>query len=349
MAHANEPELIVRHGPADRWRARARDGVRIDPSGLTRPVSAEAVAAAHQEVVRVRERLSPIADWVKIEHPEGEALYVKGDEGLLQRAAPDAPIGAVIAAHPADLTDILHGVLEPRRALFFGQIKVGGRVSLAIRFCDVLSGCIQNLPDLAAARLPKPTKDRAQAKADLDEYGYCLVAGALSPAQVRALRARVVEQAAAEAEAGINIPDGGVAGANQRVWNLINKGRVFEDLLLNPVIEEFTSHVLGEHAILSSISANIAGPGGEREIMHYDQMSIQPRPGDAPLGVNVLFFLDDVCEENGGTRLMPGSHRPGIAPFDPYSSEGTVAAEGPAGTALILDSLFWHGTGANRT
>ena len=38
-----------------------------------------------------------------------------------------------------------------------------------------------------------------------------------------------------------------------------------------------------------------------------------------------------------------------MAPDDPSSIEGTIAAEGPAGTALLWDSRIWHGTGPNRT
>ena len=46
--------------------------------------------------------------------------------------------------------------------------------------------------------LPRPTTDLEQLKADLDEHGYCIVADALSPEEVTALRARITEQAAAE-------------------------------------------------------------------------------------------------------------------------------------------------------
>ena len=46
--------------------------------------------------------------------------------------------------------------------------------------------------------LPRPTTDLDQLKADLDEHGYCIVADALSPDEVTALRTRITEQAAAE-------------------------------------------------------------------------------------------------------------------------------------------------------
>jgi hypothetical protein len=42
-----------------------------------------------------------------------------------------------------------------------------------------------------AAELPQPTDDPSQLRADLVDWGYCLVSDALSPAQLEALRRRV--------------------------------------------------------------------------------------------------------------------------------------------------------------
>ena len=78
--------------------------------------------------------------------------------------------------------------------------------------------------------LPQPTTDLNLAKAHLDEFGYCLLANALTPKQVEALRTRLVEQAAAEKQQGLAFEDGGAkksGGVNQRVWMLINKGKIF--------------------------------------------------------------------------------------------------------------------------
>jgi ectoine hydroxylase-related dioxygenase (phytanoyl-CoA dioxygenase family) len=84
-------------------------------------------------------------------------------------------------------------------------------------------------------------------------------------------------------------------------------------------------------------------------MLHYDQISVQPPVPDVMIGLNIAFFLDDVTDANGGTRIVPCSGQKGMAPDDPSSIEGTIAAEGPAGTALLWDSRVWHGTGPNRT
>jgi ectoine hydroxylase-related dioxygenase (phytanoyl-CoA dioxygenase family) len=231
----------------------------------------------------------------------------------------------------------------------FGQIKATGSAAAAIRLCDAAAGVARRSAGYDASQLPKPTSDWEAAKADLARFGYCLVRDALSPDKVARLRRRLVDQAAGEAAAGLASFDGGPGGPNQRVWALINKGEEFEALLDEPLIDAFAPDLLGEHFIIFSYSANIAGPGGQPQILHYDQISVQPPIPSVMIGLNIAYFLDEVTDANGGTRIAPCSGEPGCAPDDPFSIAGTIAAEGPPGTALIWDSRVWHGTGPNRT
>lgn len=204
-----------------------------------------------------------------------------------------------------------------------------------------------------------PAKDLDQARADLDARGYCVVPDVLSPSQVATLKGRLVEQAAGERARGVAFHDGGAALPNQRVWNLINKGKVFRDLMLHPVIESLMGHLLGSDFLLSSFTANIAHPGGEPMVLHTDQGYVgfwTPQPVVA----NIAWMLDDFTDANGGTRLVPTSHlnrdaTPRSSAFTPDrpanmpTLEDTIGAEGKAGSILCFDGRIWHGTGANRT
>ena len=49
--------------------------------------------------------------------------------------------------------------------------------------------------------LPTPTRDVERATQDMDEFGYTLIADALGPEQVSAMRERLIEQALCEAKA----------------------------------------------------------------------------------------------------------------------------------------------------
>ncbi|MDE2486170.1 MAG: phytanoyl-CoA dioxygenase family protein [Alphaproteobacteria bacterium] len=199
----------------------------------------------------------------------------------------------------------------------------------------------------------------SQARRDLDERGYCIVPNVLSRAEIAALKDRLVEQAAGERARGVAFHDGGPSRPNQRVWMLLNKGRVFRDLMLHPIVEALMGHLLGPDFLVSSFTANIAHPGGEPMVLHTDQGYVgfwTPRPVVA----NIAWMLDDFSEANGGTRLVAGSHldqratprSSAYAPEEPANMprlEDTIAAEGPAGSILCFDGRIWHGTGANRT
>ena len=226
---------------------------------------------------------------------------------------------------------------------------------------------------------PITTKDVIQAKQDLDQYGFCVVLDALNADELDAARQRLIEQADAEIELGIATRDGAgpnKPGPNQRMWNLINKGECFRDLITHPLVDELVGHVLGAHFILSTHSANIAKPGGIRMGLHTDQWWMPPpaRRGskaaptsditrnptnkfvnhDDDLGIspavvtNTMWMLSDFSPANGSTEVVPGSHLSGAHP-DPANQEryNIMQPEAPAGSLMVFDGRLWHGTGAH--
>ncbi|MGH6985480.1 MAG: phytanoyl-CoA dioxygenase family protein [Caulobacteraceae bacterium] len=192
-------------------------------------------------------------------------------------------------------------------------------------------------------RIPEtsPTATLDQARDDLARVGYTVIEGALRAGELDALRARLAEQAAGEDAAGLGFHDG---GANQRVWMLINKGRVFRDLVLHPLALEIMSHLLGGDFLLSSLTANIARPGGKAMYLHTDQIYLGFWTAE-PMVANIAWMLDDFTEANGATRMIPASHL-GPHAVGPEAGE-TIPVEGPAGSALVFDGRLVHGTGAN--
>ena len=144
------------------------------------------------------------------------------------------------------------------------------------------------------SELPQPTEDLAQVKTQLDTYGYGLLANALNAEDLSKIKTRLKEQTLAEKQRGLAFEDGGAkqnwgdfrnqkgqvrtgaftqsaGGVNQRVWMLINKGRVFQDMLLHTGVRNIVDHALGNDYLLSSHSANIAKPGGVPMRLHTDQ------------------------------------------------------------------------------
>ena len=289
------------------------------------------------------------------------------DLGPEERLLVDCPAGTVTTRRAGDRTDcdvtvqrrelfaLLAGDLDPRAAFMYQMATVTGPMRPAMELLDALAGNgVTHQPTLA--RLPRPTTDRGTAQGDLDQAGYCIIADALSPELLERLRRRVDQQAAGERTAGRAFfegarADGSDGRPNQRLHALVNKGAVFTELLDHPLVDEFFPPRLGEHSVIASYFCIIAGPGGTPMALHTDQIPVMPVIRDFAVGLNLVFFLDDFTDANGATRVFPGSHLDDnrVAPADIFSIDGTVAAEGPAGSALLFDSRLWHGTGPNRT
>ena len=217
------------------------------------------------------------------------------------------------------------------------------------------------------------------AMAHLDEHGYCVVEGAISAAAAAALRERLVEQAAAEAQLGETheLPD-----KKQLIYFLLNKGQGFRDLLFHPTMRALVEHVVGPRYLLSSYNGHLALPGGSTRF-HTDQWWMPPpttpagqtllRPGaiarDAHRGhyqlgeegmspaaiapacvCNVMWTIDDFTAENGATIVVPGSHLCGREPDQELDADADwMPAVAPAGSFIVLDGRVWHSTGENRT
>lgn len=226
---------------------------------------------------------------------------------------------------------------------------------------------------------PQPTTDLTLAKAHVDEFGYCILANAILPEEAAVLRARLLEQAEAEAQRGITTL---LKDKKQLVDFLINKGQGFRDLLFHPGIREMTAHILGSVYLLSSYKGHIAHPGGSK-VFHTDQWWMPPptnsqkktliKPGSitaeeyrghhvggeatmnmpaiAPAFVcNVMWMLDDFREDNGATLVVPGSHLFGRQPDPELDEEANwISVEAPAGFALFFEGRLWHSTGVNRS
>ena len=62
--------------------------------------------------------------------------------------------------------------------------------------------------------------------------------------------------------------------------------------------------------------------------------------------MTAIWALDDFTAANGGTLVVPGSHR--HARGKPGTGDA-VAVEMPAGSVLIFSGRLWHGGGANTS
>ena len=187
------------------------------------------------------------------------------------------------------------------------------------------------------------------AKSHLDEHGYVVLKEALTPDQAGALRDRSAELAAAEkAGSGEHVYFDGQA---QRVWNLVNKGRIFEEMIQLPQVLALQEHLLGDDCILSSFTVNLIGPGAPAGGLHVDfplGRFPQPPPPFA-FCANTIYVLDDFTPENGATRIVPGSYKRGHTPDPEAAYDDVIQLDARRGDIVIIHGATWHSSGANRT
>ena len=183
----------------------------------------------------------------------------------------------------------------------------------------------------------------------LDEHGFVVLEGALTPDQAAALRDRSAELAAEERAAGGEhvYHD----GKSQRVWGLVNKGRIFEQMIQLPQVLELQEHLLGEDCVLSSFTINLIGPGAPAGALHADYpLARFPKP--LPLGAfyaNTIYVLDDFTADNGATLMVPGSYKRGCGP-DPEQEHGDVVKiTAHKGDIVVFHGATWHASGANNS
>ena len=203
--------------------------------------------------------------------------------------------------------------------------------------------------------LPIPTNDIERLRSDMLNWGYCKIENALSSEQVAVIHQRILEQAEGERLAGIaqKTPSG------QNLNCCVNKGRCFEGLLEQhpdmvqggALVEQVVSEALGANWISNSLIASIALKGGVPQALHQDQdIALDAR---SPLTINVMSLITDIDEVNGGTLIIPGSHRTLSDAVRAQKPVGrlppAINLDAAAGTVVITDGRLLHGTGINHT
>jgi len=182
----------------------------------------------------------------------------------------------------------------------------------------------------------------------LDEDGYLVLPGLMTPALLGALRRRIDELFAEEGDgAGSEFKQEPEA---RRLANLVNKGDIFEDVILTPRVLECMAHILGPRFKLSSLNARSTDPHSAiGQPLHADSGAIAD--GAGYFVANSVWLLDDFTCENGATRFVAGSHLwrrlPEADYYAAHPDEQLVL--GKAGDVVVMNAHMWHGGTANRT
>ncbi|MEM7226069.1 MAG: phytanoyl-CoA dioxygenase family protein [Pseudomonadota bacterium] len=135
-----------------------------------------------------------------------------------------------------------------------------------------------------------------------------------------------------------------------RINSILAHSRAAADLVEHAQLLEVADEILLENSLsyrLGSLTGIEILPGESAQALHRDDHIYPLRLPGFELQIGVMWALDDFSAENGGTRVVPGSHHW----LEPRSAlpEEIVEVAMPKGSALVYLGSTLHGGGANGT
>lgn len=212
-------------------------------------------------------------------------------------------------------------------------------------------------PDLAPAALPRASfsPDRAESLSarlhalgvegnaiDLTTKGYTVVERVFDDAQMAELKAAI--------EACDDRLRTGFAA------RLLEHGRIFEQMALEPKLLALMEYLLGEGFLLYQLMGVVKGrdpynasPGLERfgrneALTIHSDYTVIPEPFPPyPQVVTAVINTEDFTKTSGCSRVVPGSHHMRRHTIPGEGDDLAVPVEMPRGSIVIWDGATWHG------
>src|SRR5581483_11925747 len=176
--------------------------------------------------------------------------------------------------------------------------------------------------------------------------GYTVVENAIEPDLVDALHDDILRL---EREKSVRPAHNDFEGTQTiRIYNLLVYGKLYERIPVHASVLPIVEGVLDPGCLVSSLSSIAILPGESAQPIHADDQLIPLGKPHVPTVCNSMWALTDFTEDNGATRIIPGSHLKNHSPT--YGKHyDSIPAEMPRGSVLVWHGSLWHGGGANRT
>jgi ectoine hydroxylase-related dioxygenase (phytanoyl-CoA dioxygenase family) len=196
---------------------------------------------------------------------------------------------------------------------------------------------------------PDTIDARARAAADsLNEHGFAILDRIADPAVMDQLLAEVRPWAERAERLQLEFFGGGL----RKVESVITKSRAFVELLAHPALHALNERILGPESLLNGSSVFILEHGGREQTIHTDGAIYEPMLPRTPGGPHYLLVymwaVTDFTQENGATRVIPGSHR-WPAERRPTASDPVEYLEMKRGSVAVWLGSTWHAASSNRT
>ncbi|MGU7771703.1 phytanoyl-CoA dioxygenase family protein [Burkholderia sp. MR1-5-21] len=184
----------------------------------------------------------------------------------------------------------------------------------------------------------------------LDAEGYCIIDNAVPNEIVDAVNGQIQPYLD-------RTPEGknhAVGKLTRRCGAIPARSSASHAMVLHPTVLGAARKFLGRNA--STIQLNLTqliciDPGQKAQYLHRDEDVwdyFEFFPVHSHIEVSTIWAMDDFTDENGGTRIIPRSHKDTILPLS-FSHEDTFAAEMKKGSVLVYTGKTIHGGGENRS
>ncbi len=176
--------------------------------------------------------------------------------------------------------------------------------------------------------------------------GYSIIEGAIEPELVDALAGDLLRL---EREHDVRPAKNDFEGHRTwRIYNLLVHGKLYERIPVHENVLPVVERVLDPGCLVSSLSSISIGPDETPQPIHADDQLMPLAKPHVATVCNTMWAITDFTEENGATRIIPGSHLADASP-DYGKHYDSIPAEMKKGSVLIWHGSLWHGGGANRT
>jgi len=178
------------------------------------------------------------------------------------------------------------------------------------------------------------------------ENGYAVVEDVLPHATVDAL----LDEMMPWIDATPFGPDAFAGQRTKRTGSAVARSATARDLIVHPLIKRIAGQVLASSTEfqLSQTQLISAHPGSVAQKLHKDELvwDFFPFAPDHHVMCQFFWALTDFTEENGATRVAPGS-----GPDDPaeFGEHNTMPVEMRKGSVFVFDGKVVHGGGTNRS
>ena len=135
-----------------------------------------------------------------------------------------------------------------------------------------------------------------------------------------------------------------------RLGNLINKSKVFGELMLIPEILSSAYTVINSNLKVAGLNFRNPLKNSGKQRLHMDWKP-RKKMNEKFAGVVCFIFLDDANKKNGALRVVPGSHKKlgwpeqYIDVMKRHKNEVLLSVK--AGTVIVANLNLWHG-GSNN-